>query len=174
MSQRKAKGSTGVKYKSKAQAKAEVAKKSSNPSNKIAPIIVIAVSVVVLIVAMAIQSSKNSSDSLTSSEVSTVNQNAPTLPPMTGVEVFDISQVSPAKAKVTTLKLDELAGTDCVNTIMAELKKCGTIGKVRADYSNQLLEVQCEAASVTDAEIIDALIKANHPGKVTAEKIAAK
>jgi copper chaperone CopZ len=92
---------------------------------------------------------------------------------MTGVEVFNISTVESAKARVATFKLEELSGPDCVQQVLTELKKCGTIGKVRADYSNALLEVECDKTAVTDDKIIAALNAGQHPGRLTTEKIAA-
>jgi copper chaperone CopZ len=91
---------------------------------------------------------------------------------MKGIEVFN-SSAAVTSPLTSTFKLDELAGTDCIQTIGTELDKLGKIGQVRADYTNKLIEVQRDTA-VTDSQIIDALIKSNHPGKVTTDKIVVQ
>jgi copper chaperone CopZ len=93
---------------------------------------------------------------------------------MTGTEDFSAGSVDAAKAKVTTFKMEELAGTDCVQQIVGELVKLGGVGSLKADYSNALLEIQYDPAKVTIAKLIDAMIKGQHPGQVTSEKVAAQ
>lgn len=177
MSQVKAKGSTGVKHKTKTKVDRQVAgRASSGPAgkNNLLPLLIIGASLMVLIVYIAMQSSSAPGTNNTAQPTNAINQTTPTLPPMTGVEVFNIGTIDKSKSRVATYKMDELNGTDCVQQIITELKKCGTIGNVRADYSNRLLEVECDKATVTDDKIIAAIKAANHPGKLTTEKIAAK
>ncbi|NCO65031.1 MAG: hypothetical protein COW32_01845 [Candidatus Aquicultor secundus] len=168
MAKRKEKGkSIGKVHQSKASPRAV----QQQSTNKMMPWLIAGAAVLALVIYVALSSS-----SALSPNSGQVSQNAQTsvAPPMSGVEDFSAGQVDASKAKLTTFKMDELAGTDCVQTIMTELVKLGGIGSLKADYSNRLLEVQYDPSKVTNAKIIDALIKGQHPGQVTAEKIVEK
>lgn len=136
-------------------------------ANNILPIAIMVVAVLALIIYMGIQSSNTNKGNTGTQPV----QNESTAPAMTGVEEFTTGQIDPSKASISTFKLDELSGTDCTQQIIGELNKIGGTGRIKADYSNALLEVEHDPAKITNANIIDALIKANHPGKLMSEKI---
>ncbi|HEY3374433.1 MAG TPA: hypothetical protein VGK02_05145 [Candidatus Aquicultor sp.] len=169
MSQKKARGSTGVTYKSKA-AKQEVSVQQAS-GNKVntAPVLAVIIAMVVFFGIVAYQSTQKSGANQAATNGATT---ATTLAAqMQGVEIFNAVAASAINnALTTTFKMNELRGSDCVQTIGPELEKLGKIGQVRADYSNGLLEVQRDA-TIKDTQIIDALIKSQHSGNVTTEKI---
>lgn len=154
----------GSNTKTRSSGKSQSTKKTAN---NILPIAVMVVAVLALIIYMGMQSSNTNQGNPGTQPV----QNESTAPPMTGVEEFTVGQIDRSKANVSTFKLDELSGTDCTQQIIGELKKIGSIGRIKADYSNALLVVEYNPAKITNTNIIDALIKANHPGKLTSEKI---
>jgi len=173
MANRKAKGKSSAV--SRPKAKSTSSTRSSfgeGPGKNMIPIAVIAASV--LIFAIYVAASGLGGTGQTPGVNASSTNNAATAPPMTGVEPFDVGQVDESKAKLITFKLSELSGTDCSEAVVEELKKLKGIGKVRADYSNTLLEIQYDPSQATEAQMIEALNKGQHPGLVTTEKIAAQ
>lgn len=175
MANRKAKGKASTvsrpKVKSTSSAKSSFSKGSSSGRN-ILPIAVIAFSVLILAIYVAASGLGGAGQAQGVNTAST--DSAAVAPPMTGVQPFDVGKVDESKARLVTFKLTELSGTDCSETIIEELKKLKGIGKVRADYSNALFEVQYDPSQATEAQLIDSLNKGQHPGRVTTEKIAAE
>lgn len=169
MAKRKDKGkSTGKIHQPKGST--EVTKQQ--PANKFIPLVVIGIAALALIIYLAASLSSSPKQGVAQTGQNTVDTSLAA--PMTGTEDFSAGQIDASKAKVTTFKMEELAGTDCVQTIMAEFVKLGGIGNLKADYSNKLLEVQYDPTKVTVPKIIDALVKGQHPGIVTSEKIVPK
>ncbi|MHB8842550.1 MAG: cation transporter [Candidatus Aquicultor sp.] len=168
MAKRKEKGkSVGKVHQSKGSPRA--AQQESTKS--MAPWFIVGAAVLGLVIYVAL--SMSSGSNLTSSQVSQNTQTS-LAAPMNGVEEFSAGQIDASKAELTTFKMDELAGTDCVQTIMKEIVKLGAVGNIKADYSNKLLEMQYDPTKVTVAKLIDAMIKGQHPGRVTTEKIVKK
>jgi len=163
MAKRKSNKGSNIKPKPKVDPKAQ-----KSPASRFAAMGVIAGALLVLVFYAATGSGQKAAQS--GPDVLPASQ-APLAPPMTGVETSTVGTVEEAKAKVTTFKMTELAGWDCVEQINAELRRLGGVGNVRADYTNALLEIQYDPAKVTEAKIIEAFNKANHPGQVTSEKI---
>lgn len=172
MAKRKAKGNSGVI----SRPKVAPSVKSGKTTNKAVPVGIIIAASLILIVVIAFQFSSNSNQNSGTNNAS-IQNNTPTAPPMKGVESFSAGQVDASKAQLVTFKLEELGGTDCAQRITSELNKLGGCGSIRADYTNTLLEVQCDPTKVTNAQIIAVLNdknKADHPGQVTTEKIATQ
>ncbi|MBS3909831.1 MAG: heavy-metal-associated domain-containing protein [Actinobacteria bacterium] len=165
MAKRKVKGRPSAKPQPQANVK------TGPNTNQVAAIAVIVMSLAVLVY-YALQPG-NTNQAANNAEVAPVNSNQPLSPPMTGVEVKTVGTIDASKAKVATFKLVELAGTDCLETIAAQFGTTGGIGQVRADYDNQLCEVQYDGSKVSEDKIIEALSKANHQGQVTSQKITS-
>lgn len=173
MANRKAKGKSSTVSRPKAKSTSSPRSSFSRDSGKnMLPIAVIAASI--LIFAIYIAASGLGGVGQTQGVNAASTGNSTVAPPMTGVEPFDVGKVDESKAQLITFKLSELSGTDCSQTIIGELKKLKGIGKVRADYSNMLFEVQYDPSQATEAQMIEALNKGQHPGQVTTEKIAVK
>ncbi|MDI6817142.1 MAG: hypothetical protein QME41_08140 [Actinomycetota bacterium] len=165
MAKRKAKGRPAVKPQPKANVK------TGSNTSRTAAIAVIAISLAVLVF-YALQSG-NTTPAPDNTGATPVNSSQPQAPAMTGVEVKTVGTIDASKAKVATFKLVELSGTDCFESVAAQFQIVGGIGQVRADYSNQLCEVQYDASKVSEAKIIEALTKSNHPGQVSSQKITS-
>ncbi len=157
MAKRKAKRKSNEEVEAKTQAKTDV-DVNSQFTGRVLPFLIIGVAAVIFIVIVA---------TMTTNQGKTDIQNNQLAPPMTGVEKFVVGQMAVSQAALSTFKLEELSGTDCVNTIVTEFRKLNGIAVVRADYSNKLLEVKYDPAKVTPDQIVEALKKADHPGQLT-------
>ncbi len=168
MAKRKEKGkSVGKVHQSKGSPRAV----QQQSTRSMVPWLIVGAAVLALVVYIAL--SRSSAPDPTSSQVSQSTQTSLAVP-MSGLEEFSAGKIDASKAKLATFKMDELAGTDCVQTIMKEIVKLGAVGDMRADYSNKLMEIQYDPTKVTVAKLIDALIKGQHPGQLTTEKIVKK
>lgn len=167
MAKRKAKGRPAAIPQPKANVK------TGSSTSRTAAIAVIAISLVVLVGYGIWGSQANNNSVPNNAGVAPINSSQPQAPAMTGVEVKTVGTIDASKAKVATFKLEELSGTDCFQTIEAQFKTIGGIGQVRADYTNQLCEVQYDASKVSEAKIIDVFSKANHPGQLTSQEITS-
>jgi copper chaperone CopZ len=168
MAKRKAKGRPAAKPQPKANVK------TGPNTSRSAAIAVIAISLVVLVGYAIWGSSPGSKNSVADSAgVTTDGQSQPQAASMTGVEVKTVGTIDTSKAKVATFKLVELSGTDCFESVAAQFQLIGSIGQVKADYDNQLCEVQYDASKVSEAKIIEALTKSNHPGQVSSDSITS-
>lgn len=165
MAKRKAKGRPAAKPQPKANVK------TGSNTSRTAAIAVIAISLAVLVF-YALQSA-DTNPAPDNAGVTPVNSSQPQAPAMTGVEVKTVGTIDTSKAKVATFKLEELSGTDCLESVAAQLQIVGGIGQVKADYSNRLCEVQYDASKVSEAKIIEALGKSNHPGQVSSQAITS-
>lgn len=155
MAKRKAKRKNNEEVEAKTQAKVDV---NIQFTGRVLPFLIISAAAVIFIITIAM---------MTTNQSKTDIQNNQLAPPMTGVEKFVVGQIAVSQAALSTFKLEELSGTDCVNTIVTEFRKLNGIAIVRADYSNKLLEVKYDPAKVTPDQIIEALKKSNHPGQLT-------
>lgn len=173
MANRKAKGKSSTVSRPKVKSTSSSRSSFSGSSGKnMLPLAVIAISI--LAFAIYVAASGLGGAGQTQGVNAAATDNAAVAPPMTGVEPFDVGKVDESTAKLITFKLSELSGTDCSQAVIEELKKLKGIGKVRADYSNTLLEVQYDPSQATEAQMIESLSKGQHPGQVTTEKIATK
>ncbi|MDP2210888.1 MAG: hypothetical protein Q8J63_04025 [Candidatus Aquicultor sp.] len=165
MAKRKAKGRPPAKPQPKVNVK------TGSSTSRTAAIAVIAISLAVLVF-YALQSGGTNQAS-DNAGVTPVNSSQPQAPAMTGVDVKTVGTIDASKAKVATFKLVELSGTDCFESVAAQFQIIGGIGQVKADYDNQLCEVQYDASKVSEAKIIEALGKSNHPGQVSSQAITS-
>ena len=165
MAKRKANGRPAAKPQPKANVK------SGSNSSRTAAIAVIAISLMVLVIYAATSGGTNpATDNLGATPASS---SQPQAPAMTGVEVKTVGTIDASKAKVATFKLVELSGSDCLGSIAAQFQIIGGIGQIKADYDNQLCEVEYDASKVSEAKIIEALGKSNHPGQVSSQPITS-
>ncbi len=168
MAKRKEKGkSVGKVHQSKGSSRAV----QQQSTRSMAPWLIVGAAIIALVFYIAI--SRSSTQDPVSGQISQNTQTSLAVP-MTGVEEFSAGRIDASKAKTVTFKMDELAGTDCVQTIMREIVKLGAVGNMRADYSNKLLEMQYDPTKTTIAKLMDAIIKGQHSGQVTTEKVVKK